>query len=802
MPLLHSFHNTPRLAHASTPAFLGRATPQPAVNKPLSAKRSKLMMGSVISAATLTIIVGLGFANPAFAASKKNTNTAATTNSDPASIPKKKSLELEADRISQDKKTNSIHAEGNVQVFYQEQFLRADFLTLDKKTNQLWARGNVYFQDAGGRTIITEALEMSGDFKTGAVAALNGRLGQQASLTADSTVWEGSQRTMRNVSYTNCYLCGPIGDNRPLWRVRADKVVEDGDEKLMRFYNAWLEVFNIPILYSPYLSFPSPGVKRASGFLLPAITYHPTSGLTVRPAAFVVLNKYGDVMFNPYYSTNLGLIGSASLRQRFEYTDLNLAGIVLYDKPQADKGPQWQGYVYGGFLTSLNKEWEIAAQGTWTSHQNFFQHYPFLREPGSPGNDLVSYLRATGYISPGFVNYSLYYYQDNRINNYFDKILITPRVEFFGRGTRTSSGGQWRFDGDMRYYIEPLQGTNGLVSLDLGWQQPLYLPNGMVFNIDAGLRFDFISSHFYTDWRKLPGINIPGRDPNITNIGGTQNSIYRIYPEILATLSYPFIAYNKKNNLLLEPIVGAYFSFNQLINKNNNGSSNGGDMAKTILDTDSSPLEINVDNLFLRTRTLGSSYIEDWGRAAYGLKIANLLANKTEYRLFFGHGINFSRNQNPNVPNALAYNSTTTNLIFNASLNIGPFFNLSDTILLDDKDFNINRHAARMAVSYQAIDLSLSYFFYRDNTQVGGGRLQQLVPAANLRFGDNWSLQWSMIGDISSPIYTTRQVSLGLSYIDECFFFNLRASRNFAAAGNVSNTAGWTFLGTFKLLTF
>lgn len=718
--------------------------------------------------------------------------------------PKKK-LEVEADRMNDDKKNNIIRAEGNVKVYYNDQILKSDFLILDRKKNKMWARGNVYFRtidDTGksSRTTVSQEMEMTGDFKSGVSQEMVGRIGQHGSITASESSWVGKQRIFKDISYTNCYLCSPLGDNTPLWRVRAARAVEDTENKELRLYNGWVELLNIPLFYTPYLSFPN---GRGSGFLMPTFKYNTQNGLIIRPAVFVVFSDNSDLLFNPYITARQGLIGSAMFRQRFAYTDLNIGGIVLYDRPPSSISPnsQWQGYVYTDFRTTLNNEWQISGALRWASRQDFFQNYTFFSRPGNPGNDIISFIEATGFISPHYINYSYYYYQDNRKGNPFDKILVGPRAEWFGRGTKTTSGGQWRFDGDMRYYIEPKQGTSGLLHFDAGWKQPVYFLNGMVFNIDAGLRVDIIHSHFYQNYLFIPAINIPGRDKALDNIGGTQNYVTRFIPEILTTLSYPLIAQTKKNSLIIEPIFGAYFSFGGLINKNTNGGSNDGLVKNNIFDTDSSPLEINSDNLFLRDRTIGSSYYENYGRVAYGLKIANILKSGSEYKLFVGHGVNFFPNQNPYVPLDLQFNEASTNLILSASWIANKYFKVSDTILLDDKNFKIERQIARLDATYQNINLSLSYFYYRNDTRITSGELQQIVPAVFVKVGDNWRLQWRMIGDLSNNSYQTRSMEMGVVYSDECWYMSVVARRIFASY-NVIDTGGWQFIFNWRIVNF
>ncbi|MDI9313643.1 MAG: hypothetical protein QM529_03065 [Hydrotalea sp.] len=781
-------------------AGVGLATPQGGAVTMLAISRA-VTAGLVTMALSLSIFASSSAAQTTKNSSKKKSSTASSSAA--ATKTPAKKLNIEADRISDDKKKNLVRAEGNVKVYFNDQLLKCDFLTLDKANNKLWARGNVYFKSGDGsasKILVSQEMEMTGDFKSGVSQALTGRLGDHGSITASESRWEGSDRVFTDASYTNCFLCSPFGDNVPLWRVRASTAVEDKADNTLKLYNGWIEVFNVPILYSPYLSFPN---RRGSGLLVPTFKYDTTAGVIFRPSVFVVTSNSGDLLFNPYFDTVQGMIGSVMFRQRFAYTDINAGGIALYDNPTPGRAKQWQGYSYFNFLTSLNREWQISGAVQWAWPQNFFQHYTFLNNPGSPGNDLISYIDATGFISPHYVDYSYYAYQDNRAGYPFGLILVGPRTEFFGRGSKTAGGGQWRVNGDMRYYQEPHQGTNGLVHLDAGWQQPVHFLNGMLLNIDAGIRFDYIASHFYRNYISIPNILIPARDPSLASLGDNQRSILRVVPEIMTTLSYPLIAQTAKNNLVIEPIVGAYFSFGGLLSKKINGGNNGGDLNNIIFDTDSAPLEINGDNLFLRDRALGTSYFEDYGRLAYGLKIDNILKSGGEYKLFIGHGNNWFSNQNPHVPDSLRYNKSSTAIILNGTWIANKYFNIRDSLLLKDSDLSIDRHVAGLNLTYQNVNLGLSYYYYQNQSQVdtGTGQLQQLVPSATLHIGDNWSLNWNMVGDFSTPQYITRSIGLGVTYNDECWYMALTANRVFPGP-NVTDTSGWQFGFDWRIVAF
>ena len=58
-------------------------------------------------------------------------------------------------------------------------------------------------------------------------------------------------------------------DGCPPWLLTAEEVEHDKLKKTINYKNAWLKVYDIPVLYFPKFFHPDPTVKRQSGFLMP-----------------------------------------------------------------------------------------------------------------------------------------------------------------------------------------------------------------------------------------------------------------------------------------------------------------------------------------------------------------------------------------------------------------------------------------------------------------------------------------------------------------------------------------------------
>ncbi len=154
--------------------------------------------------------------------------------------------------------------------------LQADRLRYVESERTLDATGNVKFLDEGlfvsgdkakSRFDIDRADFENADF---ALSSIQGQ-GHAAKVEIES---EGRLEAQQ-VDYTTCDPANPE------WRMRANRVELDRNDETGTARGVRLELFDIPVLYLPYLQFPL-GDRRRSGFLTPDIGSSSGRGLDIR----------------------------------------------------------------------------------------------------------------------------------------------------------------------------------------------------------------------------------------------------------------------------------------------------------------------------------------------------------------------------------------------------------------------------------------------------------------------------------------------------------------------------------------
>lgn len=105
---------------------------------------------------------------------------------------------------------------------------------------------------------------------------------------------------LKSGSFTSC----PIGDNS--WSINGTTIVHDNEEELLEVWNAVFKIGPVPVLYSPYLQYPT-GNKRRSGLLIPTFNYNNIDGLNIAQPFYWNIAPNVDTTITPRFIEHRGL---------------------------------------------------------------------------------------------------------------------------------------------------------------------------------------------------------------------------------------------------------------------------------------------------------------------------------------------------------------------------------------------------------------------------------------------------------------------------------------------------------------
>ncbi|MGO4838349.1 LPS-assembly protein LptD, partial [Rhizobiaceae sp. 2RAB30] len=217
---------------------------------------------------------------------------------------------LEADTLVYDNDKRTVTAVGGVQIDYDGNRLVAQRVTYDRNTNRLIASGAVQLVEKDGNKIYADEVDITDDFRDGFVNALRVETPDKTYFASESADREGGVKTIfNNGVYTACAPCEEKPDRAPIWRIKAQKIIWDGQAKTVRFERSRFEMFGFPIAYLPAFEVADPTVKRKTGFLIPGITYKSELGVGAIVPFYIALSPTYDLTLQGRYYTRQGFLG-------------------------------------------------------------------------------------------------------------------------------------------------------------------------------------------------------------------------------------------------------------------------------------------------------------------------------------------------------------------------------------------------------------------------------------------------------------------------------------------------------------
>ncbi len=693
--------------------------------------------------------------------------------------------EIEADVMNRDDVLKILSAEGSVVVVNDKdgKVLKADRLTYNQVNERMIATGNVYYKDADGKESWSDVMEITKGFKDAIITKLVAKLGNNALMVADKATRAPNENDkLENVSYSLCLKCQTkeIGlDNQDkLWVITAKTAEHDAQKKEVIYHDAIISFMDVPVFYTPYFQHPDPTVKRQSGFLSPQYGSKRATGAYIKPRYFQVLDAYSDIKFEPIISKNLGVIPAASYRQNLEYTQISLSGSFVNDnkKPYIQNTKKYTNFyqINGEAVKSLDDEWRIGSQIHNTNMPEFYRRYGFW---GDPGNYQYSNIFAEGFLNQNYAKYEIGKYQDLRVGKQFQDISLAPRIQIHGQGTPNQfSQNGWRVDGEIRDLRQDYYGTSQQIHFDAGYKWRNISDNGLVVENDFGIQTDFIKSEFSS----YSGVNNYKSDQFIS----------RYKPEALSAVSFPLATNNDFGTLVIVPKVSAY-------------ASPVGGNSQRIFNADLAPLELTANNVFNRNRLSGINFTESGSRLAYGGRIYELTNQGGQYDLFLGQSFNV--NSDNTLKKYISYDNKRSDIIVDFAIKPNSYFQLTDYLILNNETWAVNRNHLIANASYDKYSLGVNYIYYRDTSQLQKKPVEQLTPSFSYKISDYWSATGYTTQDYSTHKRITRNVGTKLTYLDECFIWDISATRDFTIKNNTESTSlsgfgGYTFLINMNII--
>ncbi|MCK9623074.1 MAG: LPS assembly protein LptD, partial [Methylobacter sp.] len=232
---------------------------------------------------------------------------------------------VEADRL-EGKKENQIEATGNAILRKSGQSIRADRLLYFQDTQDLDALGSVVLEQSGN-TMSGPHLNINLNTYLGTMERPEYYIKENDGRgSADMLHIQDKQHyTMDKATYTTC----PAGDQD--WMLKMNVLEIDRDRQIGTAHHAKVEFMGVPILYSPWMTFPLSG-QRKSGFLSPLFGSTSKGGSEFTLPYYWNIAPNRDATIAPRIMSKRGLM----LNNEFRYLEANYGGELHLDVLPSD----------------------------------------------------------------------------------------------------------------------------------------------------------------------------------------------------------------------------------------------------------------------------------------------------------------------------------------------------------------------------------------------------------------------------------------------------------------------------------
>ncbi|MDA1099338.1 MAG: LPS assembly protein LptD [Proteobacteria bacterium] len=675
---------------------------------------------------------------------------------------------LSADQIIHDNRLGQVTAKGNVEISSGDRILLADSVSYNQRGGVVTASGNLTLMEPGGEVIFAEHLQLSDDLTEGFIESIRILLTDKSRFAANGARRYGPDRLeLAKAVYSPCEICREQPDRAPLWQLKAARVIYHRDAHEIEYRDAVLEVYGVPIAYTPYFRHADPLTPRKSGFLPPVLGSSSDLGTSIQVPYFWAIEADRDLTFAPIFTTDAGVVLTSEYRALTAKGGYNGEASLTYTDNRHDPNDSRDDMEFRGHIDALGR-FDIDQTWRWGFDLARATDDTYLRRYGFGDDDvLTTNLFVEGFRGRQYIAASAYAFQGlDEGDDSGTTPLVAPLLDYSVTLQPERLPGRLYFDASALSLYREDEFDSRRLSLDGSWQLPYVGPAGDIYKLTADLGLDLY-------W--LNGFTPEG---NSANAGSSDDLEVRIRPTLALDWRFPFVRREGSVRQVIEPVA-------QVILTPYGGNP------KEIPNEDSRSLEFDETNLFSLNRFPGHDRVESGPRVNLGLKASAYGVSGGYASLTVGQV--FRLKDDDTFARESGLDDHRSDYVM--ALNIAPseFFDLTNRLRLDRNTFSLDRNEIYLSVGPKSLRFDTSYV-----------SLDQELTADNLEAREEIynSLRWQIDKRWLATLESRRDLSNGgsqirsgggLQYLDECIGFSLTVERNFTRDRDVEPSTSINF---------
>ena len=674
---------------------------------------------------------------------------------------------LRAESIRWLREEGRVLAEGNVELRQGAWILLARRLSYEEATGMVRAWGDVALSTPEGEVVFADEASFVRDLREGDASEVSMRLVDDSRLAARSAQLRGERSFLERAVYSACRPCEE-GENEsegegaqaqesaasepsppppPIWRIKAFRVERDEGAGVIRYEDAYLEFFGVPIFYTPFFAHADPAIDKRSGFLLPRFSTSSLLGVGVEFPYFWNLAPHYDFTFAPRFYSDGDILWQGGWRHGTP------TGSYVFDaaavlESHADATPQvedgFRGALFGDGRFQPADKWAWGFNLQASTDDTFPRRFDLSQE-----TEFTSSLFAEHFDERELLRIHGYYFQGLLEDDSQSRTpIILPLLEYSRELRDAHFGGRVLWEGNFLILAREKGAQSRRLSSSLTWDREVFDPFGSVYGFKVNLRGDL----YHVE-------NVPYADGS--NRGRSAELISRLLPTIGAEWRFPLLRSADGRRILIEPIA-------QLLLSPQGGNPSG------IPNEDSVSFEFDDTNLFAVDKFSGLDLWEGGERVRYGAR-AVFIGEEVEAGMLFGQEYRL-QNQD-SFAQLTGLHDDVSDYIGSGSLQWRGF-RTEQRFRLDRKRHKLRLHDVGVSGTLPSdIDVSVRYAYLSEDISTTERSESEVRLRGDYRFHRNWNAYAYLRRDLSK--HKLLYNGMGISYADECFQAQLELRNDF-----------------------
>jgi LPS-assembly protein len=703
----------------------------------------------------------------------------------PAQVEAEPVIEFGADEVIYDTNADVMTAQGQVRMEREGNYLAADRVSWDRKTGRVIAEGNVVIVNPEGDKLVGERIDLTETLRDGTIENLLVVLESGGRIAAVRGSRSDTQTELVNAVYSACPVTTDQGcPKNPSWKISAARIVQDRTTGRIRFSGGRLTILGVTLPLLPVFSIG--GGAQTVGFggaLVPGIRVDSNNGLEINLPYYFRFDRNRDLTITPHLYTGAAPALEARWRHLTSIGAYQIGGFVTYGKvpdsdavdpnPESRKGVR--GYFEANGRFQLDPYWTVTGSLRAATDKTVTRRYDITRD-----DRLRNFISAERLSLDSYVSIEGWAFQGLRSTDKQDRIpFALPAID-----------ARFRFDDVLGGLVEVQANSLAILRLDgqdtqrafasARWDLRRLTRMGQELTLTALARADA----YHTDESLKTSIDVyRGRD-------GWQ---FRGIGALAADLRWPLIGPLWGGTQRLTPRI-------QLVLTPQTDNMD-------IPNEDSRSIDLEDTNLFALSRFAGYDRWEDGSRVTYGLGWA---FDRPQWSVQADIGQSYRLTREPSLfPDGTGLTDRFSDIVGRTRVRFGSLVDVTHRFRLDKDNLALRRSELDLTVGTDLTYVQAGYLrLNRDiSPTVEDLRNREEVRlAGRLQFLRYWSVFGSTVFDLTGqdedPLSLTdgfQQVRhrLGITYEDECLELGVAWKRDYERVGEFK--AGSAFSINFSL---